>query len=89
MANRESFLIRVDSDLLEAVRFAARDEMRSVNRQIEFLLQRALRDTGWPGAPPREKGARSVKPRGNHSEPGSTRTGTTEKDLEEEHSVEL
>jgi protein phosphatase len=30
----------------KAVRFAARVEMRSVNRQIEFLLRRALRDTG-------------------------------------------
>jgi hypothetical protein len=89
VANRESFLIRVDSDLLEAVRFAARDEMRSVNRQIEFLLRRALRDTGWPGAPPREKGVRSEKPPGKHSEPGSTRTGPTEKDPQEEHSVEV
>jgi hypothetical protein len=88
MANRESFLIRVDSDLLEAVRFAARDEMRSVNRQIEFLLRRALRDAGWPGTSAREKGPRSEKPRCEHSEPGSTPTEATEKHPEEQYSVE-
>ncbi len=89
MANRESFLIRVDSDLLEAVRFAARDEMRSVNRQIEFLLRRALRDASWSGGQPGEKRVRSEKPPGKHSEPGSTRTGPTKKDPQKEHSVEL
>jgi hypothetical protein len=88
MANRESFQIRVDSDLLEAVRFAASSEMRSVNRQIEFLLRRSLRDAGWSGRQPSEMRVRSSKPPDKHLEPGSTGTGPNKNVPQEEHSVE-
>lgn len=52
MADRNSFLIRTDPRVLEALRLWARDELRSVNGQIEFLLRKALRDAGrlGPGA---------------------------------------
>ncbi len=46
MAERKSFLIRVDRDVLDAVQRWANDDLRSVNGQIEFLLRRALRDAG-------------------------------------------
>ena len=46
MAERKSFLIRVDRDVLDAIQRWANDDLRSVNGQIEFLLRRALRDAG-------------------------------------------
>ncbi len=46
MADRKSFLIRVDREVLDAVQRWANDDLRSLNGQIEFLLRRALRDAG-------------------------------------------
>ena len=46
MADRKSFLLRVDPELLEKVQRWANDDLRSLNGQIEFLLRRALRETG-------------------------------------------
>jgi hypothetical protein len=43
---RDSFLLRIDPDLLEAMRKWAGDELRSVNGQIEYVLRQALRDAG-------------------------------------------
>jgi hypothetical protein len=48
MADRKSFLLRVDRELLEAVQRWANDDLRSLNGQIEFLLRRALREAGRP-----------------------------------------
>jgi hypothetical protein len=54
MADRKSFLLRVDRHLLDAVQRWADDELRSVNGQIEFLLRRALQEAGRipPGGAP-------------------------------------
>ena len=46
MAERKSFLIRVDRDVLDAVQRWASDDLRSLNGHIEFLLRHALRDAG-------------------------------------------
>ena len=46
MAERKSFLLRIDGDILDAVRRWADDDLRSLNGQIEFLLRGALRDAG-------------------------------------------
>ena len=46
MADRKSFLLRIDRDVLDAVQRWADDDLRSLNGQIEFLLRRALRDVG-------------------------------------------
>jgi len=46
MGQRESFLLRIDPKVMEAIRLWARDDLRSVNSQIEFLLRRALADSG-------------------------------------------
>ena len=43
---RKAFLLRVDPDLLESVQRWANDDLRSLNAQIEFLLRRALQDSG-------------------------------------------
>lgn len=46
MAKRDSFLLRVDPAVLEAIRRWADDEMRSMNAQIEFILRSKLKDAG-------------------------------------------
>jgi hypothetical protein len=46
MAERKSFLLRIDPLVLEKVQRWANDDLRSLNGQIEFLLRRALRETG-------------------------------------------
>ncbi len=46
MSKRDAFLMRVDPEVLKAVRRWADDDLRSINAQIEFLLRKALRDTG-------------------------------------------
>lgn len=46
MADRKSFLLRVDEELLEQIKRWADDDLRSLNGQIEFLLRRSLRDAG-------------------------------------------
>ena len=46
MSSRDSFLLRIDPDLLDAMRKWAGDELRSVNGQIEYVVRQALRDAG-------------------------------------------
>lgn len=46
MADRKSFLLRVDREVLDAVQRWANDDLRSLNGQIEFLLRRALQSAG-------------------------------------------
>ena len=46
MGKREAFLMRVDPEVLNALRRWARDDLRSVNAQIEILLRRALMREG-------------------------------------------
>lgn len=46
MSERKSFLIRVDEEVLDAVRRWADDDLRSLNGQIEYLLRRALKEAG-------------------------------------------
>jgi len=43
---RESFLLRTDPKVLDALRGWAADELRSTNGQLDFILRRALRDAG-------------------------------------------
>ena len=51
MAARESFLLRTDPKVLEALRRWAADELRSVNGQVEYVLRRALAEAGRLTAP--------------------------------------
>jgi hypothetical protein len=52
MSQRKSFLLRIDSDLYEALRRWADQEMRSVNGQIEYVLRRAVSDRTGQVLPP-------------------------------------
>ncbi len=42
MAEKKSFLLRIDPALYDALARWARDDLRSLNGQIEFVLRRAL-----------------------------------------------
>jgi hypothetical protein len=46
VAERKTFLLRMEPEMLEALHLWANDELRSVNAQIEFLLRDALRKSG-------------------------------------------
>ncbi len=46
MAERKSFLLRVDPALLDALQRWAAAELRSLNGQIEFVLRRSLQESG-------------------------------------------
>jgi hypothetical protein len=46
MAERKGVLLRLDPAVHDALARWAADELRSTNAQIEFLLRRALADTG-------------------------------------------
>jgi hypothetical protein len=41
MAERKSFLLRIDAKLWQELEQWAQDDLRSVNGQIEFLLRQA------------------------------------------------
>lgn len=46
MASRKAFALRMDAKTLDAVQRWAKDDLRSLNAQIEFLLREALRKSG-------------------------------------------
>ena len=47
MANKKkAFILRVSPDLLKALEKWAGDEFRSVNGQVEYLLHKALAESG-------------------------------------------
>jgi len=46
MATRKSFALRIDARTLEAMQHWARDDLRSLNAQIEFVLRDSLRKSG-------------------------------------------
>ena len=46
LAKRDSFLLRIDPRVLEALRKWADDELRSVNGQIEYVLRQSLKHAG-------------------------------------------
>jgi hypothetical protein len=61
VAERKSFLIRLPAELLDELNRWAKDDLRSLNGQIEFLLRDALkrqrgkelrRDDDLPGEKP-------------------------------------
>lgn len=52
MSERKSFLVRLDPSLHTALQRWAADDLRSLNGQIEFLLRRALRESGRDRAGP-------------------------------------
>jgi hypothetical protein len=46
MAERKPFLLRIDKSVLDALQRWADSDLRSLNGQIEFVLRRALSESG-------------------------------------------
>ena len=46
MADRKSYLLRIDPDIWAEVERLAQAELRSVNGQVEYLLREALAKRG-------------------------------------------
>lgn len=46
MSSKKSFVIRIDSDTYKALEKWAADEFRSVNGQIEWILNQKLKEAG-------------------------------------------
>lgn len=42
MAEKKAFILRINTDTLKEIECWAADEFRSINGQIEYLLQQAL-----------------------------------------------
>ena len=46
MAGKKNFVLRIDEDMYKALEKWAGDEFRSVNGQIEWIIDRALKEAG-------------------------------------------
>ncbi len=46
MAQKKPFVLRVDTELLKAVEKWAADEFRSINGQLEWIVMKALKESG-------------------------------------------
>ena len=57
MATRKSYALRIDAKTFEAMQRWAKDDLRSLNAQIEFVLRDALRKSGRLKNAPDEKGS--------------------------------
>ena len=44
MSEKKSFALRIDSETMKAIEKWAADEFRSVNGQIEWMLNKSLKD---------------------------------------------
>jgi hypothetical protein len=65
MASRKPFLLRIDAALWDELEAWARDELRSVNGQIEYLLRQAVvkRRGGQSRPPPEDPGEQTPRER--------------------------
>ena len=46
MADKKAFVLRINPEIIKQLEKWAADDFRSVNGQIEFLLQKALQESG-------------------------------------------
>lgn len=46
MSDKKSFVLRIDGETYKALEKWAADEFRSVNGQIEYIIDRALKESG-------------------------------------------
>lgn len=46
MAVKKSFVLRLDEDIYKAIEKWAADEFRSANGQLEWIIDKALKDAG-------------------------------------------
>lgn len=58
---RKSFLLRIDPELWRELDSWSRDELRSVNGQIEYLLRQAVQRRRQGSPPPEDTAARGAR----------------------------
>ena len=58
MSEKKKFLLRVEEEMYAALEKWAADDLRSVNAQIEFLLKKALQETGRTGTKGKQQSGR-------------------------------
>ena len=46
MAEKKSFALRIDAETMKAIEKWATDEFRSINGQLEWMLNRSLKEAG-------------------------------------------
>jgi hypothetical protein len=46
MPQKKAFVLRIDEDKLEAIGKWATDEFRSINGQLEWIINKALKEAG-------------------------------------------
>jgi hypothetical protein len=46
MADKKPFVLRIDSETMKKIEKWAADEFRSINGQIEWMLNRCLKEAG-------------------------------------------
>jgi len=61
MAEKKSFVIRIDQETYKALEKWASDDFRSVNGQIEWILSQRLRDAGRIKDHPEKPGKQDIK----------------------------
>lgn len=55
MAQKKPFVLRLDPEVMKAVEKWAADEFRSSNGQLEWIITKALKESGRIKAKPSEK----------------------------------
>lgn len=58
MSDKKSFVLRLDEASFKALEKWAADEFRSINGQIEYLLDKALKDSGRKKEPPNKSSSK-------------------------------
>ena len=53
MANKKVFMLRLNPDVYSALEKWASDEFRSVNGQLEWIIEKMLKDAGRSSKKPR------------------------------------
>jgi hypothetical protein len=51
VSDKKNFVLRIDEDVYKALEKWASDEFRSVNGQIEWLVDKALKESGRKKSP--------------------------------------
>lgn len=46
MAQKKPFVLRLDEEMMEALEKWSADEFRSINGQLEWIINKALKDAG-------------------------------------------
>ncbi len=46
MAKKKPFVLRIDEETFKSIEKWAADEFRSTNGQLEYMIHKALKDTG-------------------------------------------